>query len=379
MTTRRTFMTTAAIAAALAPTMLAAQTATGSGTTTPTNGSPLPMNAPTTGGKYRPLHRIGLGGVPLGNGFGKVVPEYVAFATVQAAWDAGIRLYDTAPTYGYGRAERRLVPVLSNMPREEFVLSTKVGRVLHPDHTKSIEDLWIFKDAPPFTHTYDYSASGVRRSIEDSLQRLGLSYIDIVYVHDLGPSTGDFPNGDWRAQFEIARTGAFPELTRMREEGIIKGWGLGINEADGALATLEVADPDIILLSYQYSLADHSTALDGVLPALQARGVHAMGATPLNTGFLNGRDRYNAVAIPEAMHERRARMQNIARSHGVDLGVAALQFVNAHPAYCGLVPGASHPDQVRQNVAAFSVNIPADFWAELRQEQLLDERAPIPA
>ncbi|GGE02336.1 L-fucose dehydrogenase [Aureimonas endophytica] len=380
MTTRRHFLAATALGAlgaAALPSVLAAQPAPGAAS--PAVGN-LPMNDLTSGGRWRPPHRLGLGGVPLGNGFSKVVADETAVDVMNAAWDAGVRLYDTSPFYGLGLSERRMGQVLSGKPRDEFVVSTKIGRVLRPDPAAGIRTVAIWADAPPFQHVFDYTEDGVRRSIEDSLQRLGLASLDIVYVHDLGPSTPDFPNNDWRAQFEVARTGAFPALARMRDEGLIKAWGLGLNEPESILAALEVADPDIILAASQYSLANHSAALDGIVPALQARGASIMVGTPLNGGFLAGKDRWNArTQIPPEMAEKRSRMLRVAADHGVDLRVAALQFLNANPTISSFVPGASDPDQVRQNAAAFAVTIPGAFWAELRDGSLIDARAPVPA
>ncbi|WP_338661157.1 aldo/keto reductase [Pararoseomonas sp. SCSIO 73927] len=383
MTARRSLLSAATLGALLAPHVLAAQTR--SGATTPgaasntSTGSGLPMNAPRTGGRWRPPHRLGLGGQPLSNGFGKVVSDETAIDVMNAAWDAGTRLYDTSPWYTLGRGERRMGQVLSSKPRDEFVLATKVGRLLNPDRELGLRRVANWADAPPFRHVFDYTADGTRRSIEDSLQRMGLSRIDIVFVHDLSPSTRDLPGNDWRAQFEIARRGAFPTLARMKEEGIIKAWGMGVNDPEPITAALEVAEPDIFLAATQYSLADHAKALDGIIPAIQAKGASIMVGAPLNGGFLSGRDRFNyGGSIPAAMAEKREKMLRVARNHGVDLRVAALHFLNASPVVSCFVPGASSPEQPRQNAEAFRTTIPAAFWAEMRAEGLVDQRAPLP-
>jgi D-threo-aldose 1-dehydrogenase len=160
---------------------------------------------------------------------------------------------------------------------------------------------------------YDYSAPGVRRSIEDSLQRLGIESIDIVFVHDLSPDNTSL-DGGWERHFEIARKGAFPELTRMRQEGLIKGWGLGVNRPEPILATLDVADPDIFLLASQYSLIDHQYALDHVFPAVRARNVSLVIGSALNAGFLSGSDRYNyGPEIPAGYEEKRRVLQRSPR------------------------------------------------------------------
>ncbi|ONG57863.1 L-fucose dehydrogenase, partial [Pseudoroseomonas deserti] len=329
-------------------------------------------------GRWRPPQRLGLGGQPLSNGFGKVVSDAQAIAVMEAAWSAGIRLYDTSPWYTLGRGERRMGAVLSSKPRDEFVLSTKVGRILEPDASLGLRRVANWADAPPFRHRFDYTADGTRRSIEDSLQRLGLSRLDIVFVHDLSPSTSDI--GDWRAQFEIARTGAFPALQRMKEEGIIKAWGLGVNDPEPILEALKVAQPDLFLAATQYSLIDHDRAMAGIVPALQQAGASIMVGAPLNGGFLAGKERFNyGPRIPQAMIEKRQRMRDVARNHGVDLRVAALHFLHASPVVSCLVPGASHPEQPVQNADAFRTTVPAAFWAELRAEQLIHPQAPVPA
>lgn len=379
MTHRRSFLTAASVGAAMGALKLAgpaaAQTAARQAAASPDG---LPRNSGPQTGRWRPPHRLGLGGQPLSNGFGKVVSDAQAIATVDAAWNAGIRLYDTSPWYTLGRGERRMGTVLSSKPRDEFVISTKIGRILEPDPELGLRRVANWADAPPFRHRFDYTADGTRRSIEDSLQRLGLSRLDIVFVHDLSPSTSDI--GDWREQFEIARQGAFPALARMKEEGIIKAWGLGVNDPEPILEALKVSQPDIFLAATQYSLIDHDKAMDGIVPALEQAGASIMVGAPLNGGFLAGKERFNyGQSIPQAMLDKRRRMLNVARNHNVDLRVAALHFLNASPVVSCLVPGASHPEQPVQNAEAFRTTIPAQFWAELRQEGLIHERAAVPA
>src|SRR5262249_10899260 len=211
-------------------------------------------------GHYRPPHKFGLGGVPLGNEF-SVVTDEDANAILEAAWSAGVRYYDMAPWYGLGLAERRFGYFLHNKQRSDYVLSSKVGKLLKASQGAK-RDLFPFSPSPNDV-VFDYTASGVRRSIEDSLQRLGIDRLDIVFVHDISPDNKLLPT-PWQEQFKIATTGAFPELTRMREEGIIKGWGIGVNTPEPILRVLEVADPDVCLLASQYSLIDHKNALNNI-------------------------------------------------------------------------------------------------------------------
>ncbi|UFN49999.1 aldo/keto reductase [Roseomonas sp. OT10] len=377
MAARRALLSAALLGtAALAARPAAAQTTPGS--TGPAGA--LPANTPGQGGRWRPAQRLGLGGQPLSNGFGKVVSDADAVATVDAAWESGIRLFDTSPWYGLGRGERRIGTVLSSKPRDEFTLSTKIGRVLEPDAALALRRVANWANAPAFRYRYDYSADGTRRSIEDSLQRLGLSRLDIVFVHDLSPGNERDLGRPWQEAFEEARKGAFPTLQRLKEEGVIKAWGMGVNEPEPILAALEVTEPDIFLAATQYSLAEHAKALDGIIPAVRAKGASIMVGAPLNGGFLAGKERFNyGSGIPDAMLRKREQMRAVAREHEVDLRVAALHFLNAQPAVSCFVPGASHPDQPRQNAAAFRQAIPAAFWAQMREAGLIDRRAPNPA
>jgi D-threo-aldose 1-dehydrogenase len=239
---------------------------------------------------YKPPFKFGMGGVPLGNEF-EVVTDEDAYATIEAAWNAGVRYYDMAPWYGLGLAERRYGNFLHNKERSEYVLSTKVGKLLKASKTAKNKEYFPFSPSPNDV-IYDYTASGVRRSIEDSLQRLGIDSIDIAFVHDISPDNKNLPT-PWPEQFEIARKGAFPELTRMREEGLIKGWGIGVNTPEPIVRLLEVADPDVCLLASQYSLIDHKNALNQVFPAARAKNVSFVIGSSLNAGFISGSPRYN--------------------------------------------------------------------------------------
>ena len=378
MHTRRTFLSAAALGAATLAAAPLVHAQTTPGDVLPTRGTArrtaLPTN-PAAGPRYRPTSRVGLGCAPIGNNWA-VVSEDDAQATIEAAWDGGMRLFDTSPWYGLGRSERRLGHVLGQKPRDEYVVSSKVGRLL----TATRETPKVsWKDPPPFDYRYDYSAAGTRRSIEDSLQRMGLDSIDIVLVHDLSPDNGDMGER-WLEYFEQARTGAFPELTKMREEGLIKAWGMGVNTPDPALRAIEVADPDIFLLACQYSLLDHQRALDDTFPKLAAKDISVIVGSPLLAGFLAGRDRYlyGSQPVPADANEKRATAQRIAERHGIDLRTAALQFANAPDVVSAIVPGSRNAAQVEANVASMSVVIPGAFWDELREAGILTANAPVP-
>ncbi len=379
MHSRRTFLSAAALGAAtLAAAPMLARAQTTPGDVLPTRGTPrrrpLPTN-PAGGPRYRPTSRVGLGCAPIGNNWA-VVTEDDARATIEAAWDGGMRLFDTSPWYGLGRSERRLGHVLGQKPRDEYVVSSKVGRLLTATR-ETPEVSW--KDPPPFDYRYDYSAAGTRRSIEDSLQRMGLDAIDIVLIHDLSPDNADMGER-WTEYFEQARTGAFVELTKMREEGLIKAWGMGVNTPDPALRAIEVADPDIFLLACQYSLLDHQRALDDTFPKLAAKDISVIVGSPLLAGFLAGRDRYlyGSQPVPADADEKRATAERIVAAHGVDLRTVALQFANAPDVVSAIVPGSRNAEQVAANVESMSVAIPAGVWSDLREAKIIAENAPVP-
>lgn len=376
---RRKFLPAAALGAATlaaAPLMTHAQTTPGD--VLPTRGpkrrAPLPTN-PAGGPRYRPSSRVGLGGAPLGNNWA-VVTDEDSEATLRAAWDGGMRLFDTSPWYGLGRSERRFGHFLNHQPRDEYAISTKVGRVLTATR-QTPEVGW--KDPPPFDYHYDYSAAGTRRSIEDSLQRLGIESIDIVLIHDISSDNEDMGER-WTEYFEQARTGAFVELTRMRDEGLIKAWGMGVNTPEPALRAIEVADPDLFLLACQYSLLDHQRALDDTFPKLAAKGISVIVGSPLLAGFLVGRDRYlyGSQPVPPDSNEKRATAERIAAAHGVDLRTASLQFANAPGIVSAIVPGASNAAQVAANAESMTVAIPDAFWTELREAGIITANAPVP-
>ena len=318
--------------------------------------------------------RFGLGGVAIGNGF-HAMTDAEADVTLRAAWDAGVRYYDTSPFYGFGLSERRFGHFLHAQPRDEYVLSTQVGRIFEAG-SPSEHPLW--KDPSPFTYRYDYTADGVRRSIEDSLQRLGISRLDVVFVHDLAEDN-DKDLGGWRRQFDIAAKGAFPALVKLRDEGVIRAWGLGVNRIEPILETAKVSDPDIHLLATQYSLSHHAETASTLFPVLEARGMSIVVGAPFEAGFLSGKDRYDyGGTIPEDKRKARDHMRQIAAEHHVDLRTAALQFAAAPKVVSAVLPGGRGADQVRANAESMSQTIPRAFWTALRDAKLVAETAPTP-
>ena len=329
---------------------------------------------------FKPEFRFGLGGVPLGNEFAKHTDQE-AQATLEAAWAIGVRYYDVAPWYGFGLSERRFGHFLHGQRRDDYLLSSKVGKLFKASRNNRHAQIFPFSDSPNDL-VIDYTADGVRRSIEDSLQRLGVSHLDVAFVHDLSPDFAWFPDG-WEEQYEIARKGAFPALSKMRDEGIIRAWGVGVNTPYAILKVIADADPDVCLCARQYSLVDHANALNQVFPAVRANNVSLVIGSSLNAGFISGSPRYNYGAenfrIPAEAIRKRERLRAVAARHGVDLRVAALQFSAAAPEAVALVVGARSDQQIREDWNAMQARIPADFWSELKKERLIEENAPTPA
>jgi D-threo-aldose 1-dehydrogenase len=329
---------------------------------------------------YKPPFTFGLGGVPLGNEFA-VVTDKDANAILEAAWSAGIRYYDVSPWYGLGLAERRYGNFLHNKQRSEYVVSSKVGKLLKASKTAKNREMFPFSPSPNDV-IFDYTASGVRRSIEDSLQRLGIDSLDIVFVHDISSDNKLLPTS-WQEQFDIATKGAFPELTRMREEGLIKGWGIGVNTPEPILRVLKEADPDVCLMASQYSLIDHKNALNQLFPAVRNKNASLVVGSSLNAGFISGSPRYNygkdSYKIPTQFLETRKQLREVAANHGVDLRTAALQFSASPDVAAALVVGASSEQQILADYTSMETKIPAEFWAELKTRKLIEQNAPTPA
>jgi D-threo-aldose 1-dehydrogenase len=323
-----------------------------------------------------PKKTFGLGGVPFGNEFSYVTDD-IAYATIEAAWNAGVRYYDTSPWYGLGLAERRLGSFLHKQTRGEYLLSSKVGKLLTASRNNNAKDYFPFTPSPNNLH-YDYTADGVKRSIEDSLQRLGVDTLDVVFVHDLSPDNPWLP-GPWEEQFEIARKGAFPALSGLRDQGVIKGWGLGVNSPEPILKLMDVADANVCLLARQYSLIDHERALHEVFPKARERGMGFVVGSSLNAGFISGSARFNYgkdnYKIPDGAIDKRTRLRAVAERYGVDLRTAALQFSAAPNVAAALVVGCANPQQVLADYTSLQTKIPEAFWSDLQSEGLIEKDA----
>jgi D-threo-aldose 1-dehydrogenase len=324
---------------------------------------------------------LGFGTAPLGNMY-RDIPEQEALATVDAAWDAGTRFFDTAPFYGAGLAEIRLGKALLRRPRTDYLLSTKVGRLIldeieNPGGRDFGEKGEIFKHGRPNKIVPDYSADGAMKSIEDSLERMKIDHIDFVWVHDIAQ---DFYGDCWLAMFETARTGAFRALSKLRDQGVIKGWGLGVNKVEPVelLLGLTEAHPDATLLAGRYTLLDHELALERLMPAAQREKVDIVIGGPYSSGVLAGGRHFEYGAVPPAIAAKVGKISALCAEYSIPIKAAALHFSLAHPASAAVIPGASKPERILEDHAALNTRIPGDFWYELRKRGLVAEGAPLP-
>lgn len=319
-------------------------------------------------------HRLGLGGVAIGTAFENISDEK-ANEILESAWNQGIRYYDTSPWYGLTKSERRFGSFLQNQKREDFVFSTKVGR-LFTEVPKNEVPPTMWKAPLNYDFKHIYTEDAIKRSIEESLQRTGLDYIDIVYVHDLSEDQV----GDRYPYFlEQATKGAFKVLSKMRDEGIIKAWGMGVNKIEPILDCIKVADPDICLSATQYSILEHKDAVDHLLPAVKKAGVTLVSGAGFNSGFLAGRARFNyKELIPNGMQEKKDKIAATAKKYDLDILDVALHFVLAADEFASIIPGASKPEQVEANIKSFDKSIPKEIWTELKSEGLIYEKAQTP-
>ncbi|MCU1556272.1 MAG: aldo/keto reductase [Microbacteriaceae bacterium] len=304
------------------------------------------------------LTELGLGAAQLGNLYRETTDDEAAGA-VAAAWDAGIRYFDTAPHYGLGLSERRLGRLLSGYPREDFVLSTKVGRLLVPNPgATGLDDLGF---AVPATRRrqWDFSRDGVRRSIDESLERLGLDRIDIVYLHD--------PDDHW----EQASREAAPALAQLRDEGVIRAFGAGMNQVGMLARFIEECDVDLVMIAGRHTLLEPG-GFDRLLPLAEERGVGIVAAGVYNSGLLGSprppKDAtYDYEPAPPELVRRANRLADICEAHGVSLPEAAIQFPLLEPVVTSVVLGARNRMQVESNVARYEATLPSDLWEDLQR------------
>ena len=319
---------------------------------------------------------FGFGTAPVGNIFHEI-DETTSDAMFQHAWDAGVRYFDTAPMYGHGLSELRTGQSLRWKQRDDFVLSSKVGRLLKPARRDSI-DFAPWTNAAPFTMQFDYSYDGTMRSIEDSLQRMALERLDICFIHDIDVFTR---GADQPEVFRQAMDGCYKALDSLRSQGVVKAIGVGVNEWEACHAALQQRDFDCFLLAGRYTLLEQD-ALNDFLPLCEARGAAVVVGGGFNSGILatgaKPGAKYNYAPAPQAILDKVARIEALCRAHEVPLPAAALQFVVAHPAVPCFMAGTRTVAQLQQNLAWFSHPIPAAFWADLKAQGLLREDAPVP-
>ena len=324
------------------------------------------------------ISELGLGTAPLGDLFVKV-DEADSDAVITAAWDGGVRYFDTSPWYGRGLAEHRLGRVLFRKPPDSFVLSTKIGRVLRRRYSSGpMNDLWM--GGLPFQPVFDYSYDGVMRSFEDSLQRMGVASIDLLLIHDLDIWNHEPPER-LDAYFQQLIASGWKALAELREAGIIKGIGAGLNSMATIPRFLDLFEMDFFLLAMRYTMLEQDV-LDTEFPRCAERDVGIVIGGGYNSGILATGAvpgaMYNYQPAPQPILERVSKMEAVCKRHGVPLAAAALQFPLGHPIVASIIPGAVTPKQVQQNLSAFEHRVPAELWAELKHEKLIRSDAPTP-
>lgn len=323
--------------------------------------------------------QLGFGGAPLGDFYQKL-PEAEATATIEAAYDQGVTLFDTSPFYGYGLSEHRFGHVLRRKPRDSFVLSTKVGRYFVPPGMAEV-DRGAWAGGLDFAPVVDYGYDGTMRAVEQSLMRLGIPRIDVLLIHDVDIWTHGSREA-YEQRLAEALAGATRALTKLRDDGVVKAIGVGVNEVEACLRFAEGGDFDCFLLAGRYTLLEQAP-LDDLLPLCQRRNIGIMLGGPYNSGILATGAvpgaKYNYKDAPPEIMERVSRIEAACRRHGVALPAAAIQFPLAHPAVASMIPGAVTPQEVERNKALIAAPIPGDLWAELKRERLLREDAPVPA
>lgn len=316
---------------------------------------------------------LGLGGATLAGIFAHV-PYEQARATVAHALAAGITYVDTAPQYGLGRSEHIMGEVVREAnPRP--VISTKVGRLLRPT-APAQQDKGNWVDPLPFNQHYDYSYDAVMRSFEDSLQRLGLDRVDIVYVHDIGTATHGVEGN--KPLWKQLETGGYKALRELRDGGVIKAIGLGVNEWEVLMDAFVLGDWDVFLLAGRYTLLEQ-TSLDPFMTTCVKRGASVVVGGPFNSGILVGGETFNYAKAPEAVVKRVKAIEAVCRDFGVPLPAAALQFPLTHPAVCNVLPGPRSPAELDGILDWWHTPIPAALWSALAEKGLLAEGTPVPA
>ena len=320
---------------------------------------------------------LGFGSAHLGELYG-LVTEADSLATIDAAWNSGIRLFDTAPFYGLGLAEHRLGFGLRHRPRRDYVLTTKVGRVLERPFDPPAFKSAMWKGGLPFQHRFDYSYDGFMRSYEQSLMRLGINTVDALVIHDLD---GLFHREELGYHKRSLVTSGIKALEELKRRGEISAIGMGVNTKEAFETIAPIVDLDFVLVAMPYTLIDQASLHTGMAECVK-RGVSVLIGSPFASGILvsdsGAAAKYAYADAPEDVRRRVREIEAACRTHNVKLPAAALQFVLAHPAVVAEIPGAVKPSEVEQNVASFMAPIPADFWVDLKLQGLIDSDAPVP-
>jgi D-threo-aldose 1-dehydrogenase len=320
---------------------------------------------------------LGFGSAPIGNLY-RAVPDDEADAVLAKAWETGVRYYDTAPLYGLGLSETRLNRFLRGKPRDSYVLSTKIGRILKVCPPEQRTGIGKFFDTPSRREVYDYGYDGVMRSFEASLERLGVDRIDVLFAHDVDIFThGSKEASD--AKIEELMGSGYKALVSLRDQGVVKAIGAGINEWQVAQTLAERGDFDIFLLAGRYTLLEQES-LETFLPLCETRGIGIVLGGPYNSGILATGPKPGAYynydpASPEIL-EKVARIEAVCRRHGVALIEAALRFPLAHPCVVSVIPGGQRVAEVEANRRLIDAKVPSALWVDLKAEGLLHPQAP---
>jgi D-threo-aldose 1-dehydrogenase len=322
------------------------------------------------------LPRIGFGAAGLGSLF-RAVSDEEAHETLSAAWDQGIRHFDTSPLYGFGLSELRVGAFLRNRPRTDFVLSTKVGRFMQPPRGRSYDrGMWT---APlGLMPVLDYSYDATMRALEQSHNRLGLAEIDIAYIHDVDRRN---LGADFDRHFRVAIEGAYRALDELRREGFVKAIGLGVNESDAAADFMRETNLDLVMLAGRYTLIEQP-AMEDCFPVAESRGTRIVNVGVFNSGVLAkgvGSATYDYGNVPAHVVEKVAVVQRVCDAYGVSMPAAAAQFSFAHPRVAAVVFGMTRPHHVAQTLDHLNEPIPPGFWEALVQEGIIAPGVPLPS
>lgn len=340
----------------------------------------LPTQTWARGGAALAFTELGFGTAPLGNLY-RAVPEAQAEAVLDAAWEAGIRYYDTAPLYGFGLAETRLNRFLRGKPRDSYVLSTKIGRLLKAATPETRDGIGKFFDTPSRKEVYDYGYDAVFRSVEFSLERMGVDRIDILYAHDLDVFNHRSQEA-LDARLSEFISGGYRALLKLREERVIAAFGAGVNEWQPCQWMAERGDFDLFLLAGRYTLLEQQ-ALESFLPLCTERGIGIVIGGPYNSGILATGPRpgafYNYDPAPPEILAKVVKIEAACARHGVRMVDAAFQFPLGHPAVVSVIPGGQGLAEMQSNIAAARARVPPALWAELKAEGLMRADAPVAA